>query len=605
MFNKRLDLHRSRVNKTFGRSGLVAAIVILVGVIGIIAVSGSSVRAYQTETPVPEAMLGGLPTSVYIGECFDFTVAFDNTSTNPSDVGYGPYIDLIMPFDGNDGANGTDTPDGITFNGATYLGAAVNFIELTFPASGTVVHPLTGLPITGSPGDQLVVLEMPFGSFVPDQPAATVNVNACLSNLADLGVDLPITATAGFQYGNDATGGTPIIQDTPDTQNVTPILMTLTKSFSGTENQTATGPIGCKHGQLMSILRLDKCLQILCLLDNLPNNVVYLGIVSTVPATYTVQDEPPVNEPINGSELRLLFDSVNGDDNVSVTFEFFVPEFDADGNPILPPTTGGCVSIDNDALVESGNWNPIDDRDADDPVYSDDANPDQTFDACALVIHKSVAIFNDDPPTGASANDVLEYGYQVNVSDYFTLGGPGNGPTQAMSLVIDDVFSDGQLFDSTYNPTFTAVDRYATTGSSFTAGAAYTSTLPSVNLVVDDSQQPAGVWPIGSFYQDPRACGDGTTALQFDLSQQLIDDARLGVTFNVIDGGIDIVEDSVIDVLDVGVISATDIISGGVDLNGDSVIDTLDAGTFFGYTVIDGYLDIDGSTVVDAVMMVL
>ena len=57
--------------------------------------------------------------------------------------------------------------------------------------------------ITGTPGDQLVVLQLPFGSFTPGQPTATVDVKAMVSPLADVGFALNFQAPGGFALGND------------------------------------------------------------------------------------------------------------------------------------------------------------------------------------------------------------------------------------------------------------------------------------------------------------------------------------------------------------------------------------------------------------------
>jgi hypothetical protein len=53
------------------------------------------------------------------------------------------------------------------------------------------------------PGDSLVVLTLPFGSFAPAQPSATVNLSLGLSDLADVGAPLDIAAKGGFEFGND------------------------------------------------------------------------------------------------------------------------------------------------------------------------------------------------------------------------------------------------------------------------------------------------------------------------------------------------------------------------------------------------------------------
>ena len=135
-----------------------------------------------------------------------FTVTFDNASG--ADTGYGPFVDLLFPVNGADGAAGTDTPDGIVFIGATYLGASADRRRVDLPRcrrrDGCVNHPYardtTGafVQVCGTAGDTLVVLQLPFGSFTPTQPPAVVVVGATMSNLADVGTPLTIRGARRF-----------------------------------------------------------------------------------------------------------------------------------------------------------------------------------------------------------------------------------------------------------------------------------------------------------------------------------------------------------------------------------------------------------------------
>ena len=181
-------------------------------VLGLFVAFVPGTTAFAQADPDPEATLT-VPDSLFIGEDFSFTVAFDNVGGS---TGYGPYIDLFFPVLGADGA-ASNPPDGIDFVNATYLGLPVVATELVFPSSpdDCVDHPyaVQGPPNTGdpvevcasdlgyAPGDKLVVLQLPFGSFTPDQPAAAITVNASLSNFADLAAPLEIKATAGFEFG--------------------------------------------------------------------------------------------------------------------------------------------------------------------------------------------------------------------------------------------------------------------------------------------------------------------------------------------------------------------------------------------------------------------
>ena len=156
-----------------------------------------------------------VPTAPFIGASpLTIRATFDNTSAVPTDTGYGPFIDIVFPVNGADGIAGVGT-DGISpISGATYLGLPATTTQLTFPNDGggvgCVDHPYAvnnaGMPlqVCGTTGDILVVVQLPFGSFTPDQPSATIELQAALSSFADLGVPLEFTARGGFQFGSDS-----------------------------------------------------------------------------------------------------------------------------------------------------------------------------------------------------------------------------------------------------------------------------------------------------------------------------------------------------------------------------------------------------------------
>ena len=157
----------------------------------------------------PEVVIAA-PGTVPIGESFNVNVTFSNDGS----IGYGPYIDVLVPFLGEDGVYDNDTtgdgsvydlndntdgdgnpgsdgkadglPDGVTINSVSLLGQAVSFEVLTFGEEsyddngtpndfsddrGTVLHPYAvnpdGTPVemTGRAGEQLLVVQLPFGSF--------------------------------------------------------------------------------------------------------------------------------------------------------------------------------------------------------------------------------------------------------------------------------------------------------------------------------------------------------------------------------------------------------------------------------------------------------
>ncbi len=445
---------------------------------------------------VPTVTLDG-PGGVFIGENFSFTVTFDNTS--PTDVGYGPYIDLIFPVIGADGA-GAAVDDGIDFLSATYLGQPVTAIALTFPDDGfgCVDHPYavdtTGNPVAvcGTPGNKLVVLQLPYGSFTAPQPPATVAVNATLSNLADLGTPLTITARGGFRYGNDPLDNPatdPSIIGAQTTTAVTPQLLTITKSYNGPEDETATGPNFPRTWVVTVDIANGQTITDLDVTDILPNNVAYLGVTGINPSG-TIVSQPPVGMPSNppANQVVVRFASVTGgagSNDATFTVQFFVPQFDADNAFVIDPTSGDDVISLNQAQA-LGDWTPLDSRD---PGGTDNAaaGPAQhILTDKSIAIQKSVAVVNDTGAPGASPGDTLEYTLNVQISDFFAF----------TTLVISDTFSDGQRWDTGFIPTL-SVTEHGNTSSGTMAASNYTVTLDSP--------------------------GTGTTNVLFVVSQELID----------------------------------------------------------------------------------
>ena len=95
----------------------------------------------------------------------------------------------------------------------TFLGTPVTATVLTFPASGELDHPFARNPdgspmqVFGAPGSQLVVLQLPFGSFAAGQTPADVTFNVAVAGTDAVGTALPpITATAGFAWGENPLG---------------------------------------------------------------------------------------------------------------------------------------------------------------------------------------------------------------------------------------------------------------------------------------------------------------------------------------------------------------------------------------------------------------
>lgn len=445
---------------------------------------------------VPVATLSGLPTTALIGEQTSFTVQFDNSSA--TDTGFGPYVDLYLPATGADGA-GAAVDDGVTFVNATYLGQPVTATVLTLTAAG-VQHPYSKdasgnpLVITIPPGfqagDQLVVLQLPFGSFTPDQPVASINVNVAVSDLADVNTPLNIRAQGGFNFGNDALDNPttdPSIVGSAVTSTLTPSVIRLTKTYVGPEDETATGPNYQRQYRVSVDVADGQTITNLDLTDVLANSIQYVSVASTTPGGATAISTPSTTTP--GGTLTRRFASVTGTTagtDAEMVFNFYVPLNNSTGSAVNNAITGDDTTAIDDALA-SGNWIPIDTRDVATTVVSNATSNDHTLTQKSIAIQKSATIVTDTGTAGATPGDTVEFTLQFQVSDYFAF----------QNLVVTDVFSDGL---------------------SFVAGSA--------TLQVNDGHgvggTTSGAFAAGNFTLTPNFSG-GSDQLVFRVSDELSD----------------------------------------------------------------------------------
>ncbi len=464
--------------------------------------------AHPLYDPVPGVTIT-TPGDVFIGESFTFTVTFDNTTAdaNPlTNTGYGPFVDLILP------ATGIDGDDGITFNNATYLGAPVVTTVQAIPLSGCVVHPYAvdnanqPIQVCGlTPGDQFITLQLPFGSFVPEQPAAELTINATLSELADLSTPLSIQARGGYQFGldplaNPATDPSILGVLPTATANVRPTLIRLTKEYLGPEDETATGPNYPRRYRIEAEIADGQILSNFQLIDLLPNNLAYLSLVSSSPAGGSAIDQPTIGAPANSPDNQLVVQWISvtgGVHTPAAVIEFFVPLNDANGSPVLPAASGDDRYSINDAAAQ-GDWTPIDTRDLPTTLVVSNATAnDHTLEDQSIAIQKSVRTAVDNGASGISPADVLEYTLDFQISDYFAF----------QDVIITDTFSDGQRFDPAFVPTLEIA------GNQFDLS---TAAFNAANFTVDISEIANDIDPLT----------DGSTTVTFRISAEMLTRGR-------------------------------------------------------------------------------
>jgi uncharacterized repeat protein (TIGR01451 family) len=454
-------------------------------------------------SPVPQVTLN-VPAEVLIGEDFTFEVKFRNAGNQ---FGYGPFIDLVLDAGGANLPKGIPpcSCDGITFVKAEMVGVVGGPITLT-PTSpspitttpcgpvsnSSVPHPLASsgiLPLTVPPGGQLITLELPFGSFDPTQPEIVVEVTAHVSNFADAGTPLTISARGGFRYGtdplNNAPPDWPILSDVisgspPNNQQTnstmwnqqaqtTPTVITIKKEYLGPEDETATGPNFIGFYPLQYKITVDiangQTVNNVTVMDCLPNNMAFQGLGPVSPTT----PAPTVTLPVTSAPsnppnncLTVTWSSLTGGPGPDgmVIFGFFIPDVDANGNPVLPPDCSPTTSI-NDIKAE-GDWTPVDTCDTSPVHVVSDVKPNDHIlaDKC-IAIQKKVAVFQDTGAPGPTPGDVLQYTLNFQISDFKTFG----------FLDVVDFLSDGQqllLGPSPPAPTLTVTDKFGNTGGTFT-----------------------------------------------------------------------------------------------------------------------------------------
>ncbi len=429
-------------------------------------------------TAAPTATLAAASANVLIGSSFTFEVDFSNPG--PS-IGYGPYVDLFLPTTGKDGS------DGITFSSASYLSTPLAATVLTFDSHGNATHPfykdtngnavvIHAATYGGRAGDELAVIELPFGGFSPSQPTVPITVTATISNLAPIapGGDLLIKASAGFRFGltpgADYATDPSIISAVTGQEQINPQLYIVNTTFNRPQGETATGPDFPDAFTTTVTIAPGQTLSNLVVTQNLPNAIDFLSASGTSGHATSL---PIVGTPSNAETLTWNFGNASG--TVSFTTNFYVPQFDANAAPVLDPVTGAPV-IMGVGTTSSADWTPLNPLEPTQTIT--ESNPTAaSFQAKSMTTYKTVT----DLSGGTyQPGDTVQYSMTTAVSDYFSLG----------TLAINDTMSDGLAFNSgSATISFTGHNNAALGSAAMGAG--------DLNVVVNP---------------------DGTSTLVFDLS---------------------------------------------------------------------------------------
>ncbi|HET6555388.1 MAG TPA: VCBS domain-containing protein [Dyella sp.] len=458
----------------------------------------------------PTVTLSSGGSDVLLGNQVTFTASFTNTSTQ---TGYAPFIDLFFPASGKDG------DDGVSFVSATYLGATVKSYVVTFDPSGNAIHPLardaTGKPVVLhaatfglAPGDELVVLELPYASIASGQPSVDVQVTAHLSNLADTAFsngspDLTILANGGFQLGNDSlnnpTQDPAIIEATAHPYVVHPTVITLTQTVNTPEGKTASGPNYERSITVTASAAPGQTLTDVVISQDLPPDIRVTAITPGAGGVLTSVTLASGRVLTNPTEIQVAlvagayvasyqvtYATLTG--SVDTDIAFYVPDDDANGDSVLDPSTGAPVTVNVDAPTATGEWVPLDPRDLTPPETAVDlsgSGDPTSFVVQSLSLVKQVNDIADIGHAGPTPGDTLGYSIELDLSDYFAFG---MNILQQGHFLVTDTAGDGQ--------TVTGTPTMSVTLNGVTQSIALVTTR-TVNA-------------------------DGTTSLTFDIGQSLL-----------------------------------------------------------------------------------
>lgn len=449
------------------------------------------------------------PTTAFINEAFSLQVSFRNQDQAPvgvNPIGYAPYVEVNL----GSGVNAAAMT-------ASYLGTPVSLTIVTYNAAGApsiATHPLTGQPIANDPSranESLAIVELPFGSFTETQPAATIQFSGAVmkNDPAILGVNQDIIAQGFFRLGRDPLDNPatdPPVAGPTNNDSITPTVFNVTKVIATPEGETATGANFPRTYTIAVDVANGQTLTNLQILDLLPNTLVYIGGSLTTTGAPTVNSQPVAGAPQNApnNRLEVTYGSVTGTLSATdavITFQVYVPEFDANGNRIIP-LDGSAEPITSNNVQGTATYAGN--------VLTDVGQPDNTavFTAKPLALQKTVTIAADNGAAGVGPTDIAEFALNFQVSDYFTYG----------NLSIVDTMADGLRLDTSFVPTFTLTDAQGNLVGTFTLPAigGPPGVYSSSNLSVDTTQILGTPIP---------STGDGSETLTFNVSQLM---AQLG-----------------------------------------------------------------------------
>ena len=374
--------------------------------------TASPVVAWQSTAPQP-----------LLGETVQVGLTFTNSGDS---AGFGPYVDVVVPR--------SQTPD----QGLQYVPGSARFLDtvlsdkvVQFDVNGNAVHPFAvdgngnALTLKGNPGDQLVVLQLPFGSYVANQPSSEISLQLAVGKRATVGKPLTVVATSGFRYGNDALDNPKSdvpVRGAAASLSVTPSLVQTRVTYLGPENETATGANFVQSYRVDVDVAAGASIDQLTLENLLDDSHAFLGIrnLSWDPKSINVLTTSVPGVATADSHLTMELGAFTGKAGVdgSYVLDFFIPQFDANKALIADPLLGsdGKSAF---TVQAAGSWTVT-------PATTTTEAVTSTFSASAthiledqnIAVQQSYKLITDSNVSGVGPGDILEYQINFQVSDY-------------------------------------------------------------------------------------------------------------------------------------------------------------------------------------------
>jgi len=406
------------------------------------------------------------PGSQLIGQTFTQEFCFSNAGTT---TGYNPQYEVV-------------TPAGITLNTADFQGVStVKQQETCHAMHCDMTNNSTGVIVALEENQTFYVLEYPIGSVPPSLPeqcmSAKFDLESTSGGNVQLGTDLHIETRALFALGETAVDDGNYTYGSPKTLTVSPNVLILEKSNNATESEKATGP----SYPIKATIKLDisngETVDDVNLTDTLDPGMHFISLDSDGGCNASAPVLPSTAAP--GGTLILYCGAITGTTALerTVVYQYYIDQNDSAGNEVLSPNGTQHKILSNQ--VESnasyqGNILPT-------------ATAESNVTAMSITMQKSSEINDTAPPSGLSQDDLILYTLTIQTSDYY----------RHQEIIVKDILKDGQ----------TANDPIA---SEYTIGGT-TYAFDAVNVTqCTDAER--------------NASADGSCSLEFNLSQQFLDD---------------------------------------------------------------------------------